>query len=141
MSGEDVVQVFNPQHGAMNLPVIGVLRPGWNDVPASVYDSAPVPWDQLPKVQIRDPRKGQALPQLDVKDAVSHVLDTNSIEALHRYKRDEKRKAVLTAIDHQMRVLDLENQDAETLRSMLESEARDNVRTMIEKALKLARKK
>ena len=142
MSDPDFVFITNPLPSANNLPVIGVLSPGENKVPRAAYLKAidhvekkmvngkelevqvagAVPWGQLPGFTVRDPAKKQGPKDMPADEAVAFVLNVNKPEMLAELREAEKRKAVLAALDHQAKFLDLASQKPGSLRSMLLAE-------------------
>lgn len=135
MSEADFVFITNPLKGAVNVPVIGVLSPGANKVEHRAYertvkhkdaDGNEVPgcvdWKQLPGFTVRDPAKHQGPKDMSADEAVAFALNCNKPELLAELKRDEKRKAVISAIEHQAKLLALESQSIASLKAMQKAE-------------------
>ena len=104
-----VVYITNPGAGANNLPVIGILKPGVNAVDRKLYEAGKksIPWDQLPGYSVRDPAKKQGPKDMSADEAVAFAIDTNDVGILESFRRTEKRNSVVSAIDHQLKCLDL----------------------------------
>ena len=148
----DFVYITNPLKGAVNVPVVGVLSPGANKVERSAYEKTVkhkdaagndvpgcVDWKQLPGFTVRDPAKRQGPKDMSADEAVAFALNINKPEMLAELKKDEKRKVVLAAIEHQSKLIDLENQSMASLKGMQKIERdlyrRDDATAAITKAI------
>jgi hypothetical protein len=125
MSSSDKVTIINPRAGTITLPKIPQLKPGANFVDRFDYNEmrkcvSKERLDEL-EIQIQGDDEKHAEPSTTqgrtVKSAVELVKETLDVGELERFRADEDRKTVLSAIDAQIEELtkepEVEDEDDE----------------------------